>query len=165
MSPNAGFIRFGDSTGWQLHIGRAREIGAGPLNTGTSGVLMTIQDNGNIGIGTTQPLEKLDIAGNLAVRGDVFLTGADCAEDFDVRDADALEPGMVMVIGADSTLCASNEAYDTRVAGVLSGAGDCRPGIILGRSPRQRNRWPLALSGRAFCKVDAQDTPIGIGIC
>jgi hypothetical protein len=151
-SPNAGFIRFGDSTGWQLHFGRARESSAGPLNTGTTGVLMTIQDNGDIGI-----------AGKLAVGGDVELTGADCAEDFDVRDGDALEPGMVMIIGADSALCASHEAYDTRVAGVLSGAGDCRPGIILGRGPAQRNRWPLALSGRAFCRVDAQDTPIGVG--
>ena len=51
-SPNAGFIRFGDSTGWKLHFGRAREVSAGPLNTGTTGVLMTIEDNGRIGIGT-----------------------------------------------------------------------------------------------------------------
>jgi hypothetical protein len=162
-SPNAGFIRFGDSTGWRLHIGRARERGAGVLNAGTDGVLMTIQDNGNIGIATTQPQERLDIVGNMAVSGDVRLTGADCAEDFDVRDAEALEPGTVMIIGADSTLCASTEAYDTRVAGVLSGAGDCRPGIILGREPLRPSRLPLALSGKAFCQVDAQHGSIGLG--
>jgi hypothetical protein len=162
-SPNAGFIRFGDSTGWQLHIGRARESSAGALNAGTNGVLMTIQDNGNIGIGTTRPREKLDIDGNVAVSGDVLLTGADCAEDFDVRDPEALEPGMVMIIGADSVLYTSSDPYDTRVAGVLSGAGDCRPGIILGRGPSRLNRWPLALSGKTFCKVDAQYTPINVG--
>jgi hypothetical protein len=162
-SPNAGYIRFGDHTGWKLHFGRARERGAGALNTGAKGVLMTIQDNGNVGIGTLQPAEKLDIAGNLAVSGDVLLAGADCAEDFDVEDADTLESGTVMVIGADETLCASHDAYDTRVAGVLSGAGDCRPGIILGRGTARPNRLPLALTGKAFCKVDAQYAPIGVG--
>ena len=33
-SPNAGVIRFGDNTGWQLLIGRSREFSGGPLNTG-----------------------------------------------------------------------------------------------------------------------------------
>jgi hypothetical protein len=162
-SPNAGFIRFGDSTGWRLHIGRAREINAGALNTGTNGVLMTIQDNGNIGIGTTQPQEKLDIDGNLAVSGDVLLTGADCAEDFEVQDALELEPGTVMVIDTDQRLCASHEAYDRRVAGVLSGAGDCRPGVVLGRGSARRNRMPLALNGKVFCKADAVYAPIAVG--
>ncbi|HEV8367872.1 MAG TPA: hypothetical protein VGQ39_07975 [Pyrinomonadaceae bacterium] len=31
-SPNAGFIRFGDNTGWKLHIGRNRESSGGGLN-------------------------------------------------------------------------------------------------------------------------------------
>lgn len=143
-SPNAGYIRFGDQTGWKLHIGRARETNGGAANTGTAGVFMTIQDNGNIGIGTQQPSERLAVDGNLVVIGDVLLSGADCAEDFDVRDAAALEPGTVMVIRDASVLCASDTAYDRRVAGVLSGAGDCRPGIILGRATRQAavGRWP-----------------------
>lgn len=42
-SPNAGYLRFGDNTGWKFHITRQREKGGGaPLNTGTTGVLMTI---------------------------------------------------------------------------------------------------------------------------
>ena len=45
-SPTAGFIRFGDNTGWTLNIGRNREFSGGPLNTGTSGVLFQIRDNG-----------------------------------------------------------------------------------------------------------------------
>src|SRR5207253_6647007 len=53
-SPNAGFIRFGDNTGWKFHIGRNRESSGGLLNNGTGGVLMTIQDNGRVGIGTTR---------------------------------------------------------------------------------------------------------------
>jgi hypothetical protein len=91
------------------------------------------------------------------------LTNADCAEDFDVEDAQALEPGTVMVVGDADSLHQSKEAYDTRVAGVLSGAGDCQPAIILGKSQSQNKRLPLALTGKAFCKVDARYSPIGIG--
>lgn len=63
-SPNAGYVRFGDYTGWKLHFGRSREApGNKPLNTGTMGVLMTLQDDGNLGIGTTTPHAKLQVSG------------------------------------------------------------------------------------------------------
>jgi hypothetical protein len=61
VSPNAGYIRFGDNTGWKLHFGRSREGAGGTLNEGTTGVLLTIQDKGNIGIGELDPLGKLVI--------------------------------------------------------------------------------------------------------
>ncbi len=124
---------------------------------------MRISSAGNVGIGTTNPQEKLEVNGNILATGDVILTGADCAEDFDVKDAQALEPGTVMVIGDEDRLHQSKEAYDKRVAGVLSGAGDYRPGIILGKEQSQNNRLPLALTGKVFCKVDAQYSPIGVG--
>jgi hypothetical protein len=68
-SPNAGYIRFGDRTGWKLHFGRSREssrLNGAPLNTGTTGVLMTLQDNGNVGIGTMAPDTPLHIFGQSA---------------------------------------------------------------------------------------------------
>jgi hypothetical protein len=55
------------------------------------------------------------------------------------------------------------EAYDTKVAGVLSGAGDCKPGILLGKRPSKNRRMPLALNGKVYCKVDAQYASISIG--
>jgi len=60
-SPNAGVLRFGDGTGWKLHFGRSREKPDAALNSGVSGVLMTIADNGNVGIGTDSPNGKLDV--------------------------------------------------------------------------------------------------------
>jgi hypothetical protein len=75
-TPNAGYIRFGDNTGWQLHFTRQREQGGGaPLNTGTTGALMTIQDNGNVGIGTTSPLHMLQVGGGFD--GNLGLDGSD----------------------------------------------------------------------------------------
>lgn len=67
-SPNAGFLRFGDNSGWKLHFGRAKESSAvTAFNTDTTGVLVTIQDNGNVGIGTITPPVKLSVIGNALV--------------------------------------------------------------------------------------------------
>jgi hypothetical protein len=68
-SPNAAFIRFGDHTGWKLHFGRNREGSGQQLNGSTTGLLMTIQDNGNVGIGTTTPAALLTVNGTTAKPG------------------------------------------------------------------------------------------------
>jgi hypothetical protein len=68
-----------------------------------------------------------------------------------------------MVISTDETLRACQEAYDRRVAGVLSGAGGYSPAIVLGSRARVAGRLPLALTGRVYCKVDARYGPIGVG--
>jgi hypothetical protein len=107
---------------------------------------------------------KVEISkGDLVLRGgDIILANADCAEDFDV--VDDWEPGTVMVATDDSTLRASDAPYDRRVAGVVSGAGPYRPGIVLDRPGEPApNRAPIALLGKVFCKVDASAAPIAAG--
>jgi hypothetical protein len=52
---------------------------------------------------------------------------------------------------------------DKRVVGVVSGAGDCKPGIVLDRRGSAKNRKPIALLGKVFCKVDAQYGAIDLG--
>jgi hypothetical protein len=95
--------------------------------------------------------------------GDVILGGADCAEEFDVSEAALVPPGTVMVLGADAALCTSTEAYDTRVAGVVAGAGDFKPGIVMDRRQSSRLRQPIALLGKTYCMVDARYSAIAVG--
>jgi hypothetical protein len=106
---------------------------------------------------------NVHVTGDLSVDGDITLTNADCAEDFDIADADSIEPGTVMVLGDEGTLYRSQRAYDKRVAGVVSGAGDYKPGIVLDKQPSSHNRQPIALLGKVFCKVDARFGAIGVG--
>ncbi|MBN1813894.1 MAG: hypothetical protein JXA14_18805, partial [Anaerolineae bacterium] len=100
----------------------------------------------------------------LGQTGDIELLNADCAEQFDVCDAQAIKPGTVMVLGIDGKLRQSAAAYDKRVAGIVSGAGDYRPGIVLDRRQSAGNaRLPIALLGKVFCWVDADQAPIEVG--
>jgi hypothetical protein len=102
--------------------------------------------------------------GDVEVTGDIRLANADCAEDFDVAGAEFIEPGTVMVLGEEGgALQQSRQAYDKRVAGVVSGAGGYKPGIVLDKQDTQANRVPLALLGKVYCKVDATYGPIEVG--
>ena len=92
-----------------------------------------------------------------------FVLGADCAEEFNVAGVQEIEPGTVMVLDAHGGLQPSEQPYDRKVAGVVSGAGDCRPGLILGSKECSEVRALVALAGKVYCKVDAQYAPIGVG--
>jgi hypothetical protein len=86
-------------------------------------------------------------------RGDIKLQGADCAEEFEASCE--MEPGTVAVIGDDGRVEPCNISYDTRAVGAVTGAGDFRPGITLGRRP-EGLRAPIALLGKTYCLVDAR---------
>jgi hypothetical protein len=102
--------------------------------------------------------------GNVEVTGDVLLRNADCAEDFDVAGIEDIEAGTVMVLSQEGTLQPSKEAYDKKVAGVISGAGHYVPGMILDRQKvRRADRKPVALLGKVFCKVDASHGAVEVG--
>jgi hypothetical protein len=63
--------------------------------------------------------------------GDITLPNADCAEHFDIAESEQIEPGAVMIIDRERKLRQSTEPYDKKVVGVVSGAGDLKPGIVL----------------------------------
>jgi hypothetical protein len=104
-------------------------------------------------------------AKNMNVEEDIFIANSDCAEEFDVEDSSPGEPlpGSVMVIGDEGSVRLSTSAYDKRVAGVISGAGTFKPGIILDRQNSDSSRPAVALMGKVFCKVDTTNGPIEVG--
>lgn len=115
---------------------------------------------------------RIDSTG-VDVAGDIRLTNADCAEDFNIGGEPA-ESGTVMVLGEGGVLFPSRHAHDKRVAGVISGAGGYKPGIMLdkqqsrdfgrtGQSGQVLRRQPIALLGKVYCKVDANYAPVEAG--
>ena len=117
-------------------------------------------------VGSVEVTGDNDIpVGNINIRsgGDVIL--GDCAEDFDVAPVAQIEPGSVVVITAARAISHSSQAYDRRVAGVVSGAGNHRPAIVLDKraSAHADSRVPIALLGKTYCKVDASYGPIELG--
>jgi hypothetical protein len=102
------------------------------------------------------------VTGNVTA-ADVIVSGADCAEEFDVCQEMAIDPGSVVVFDDEGRLSTTNVPYDSRVAGVVSGAGSFRPGVVLDRRISRRRRLPLALVGKVYCKVDASYAPINVG--
>jgi hypothetical protein len=132
-------------------------------NGDVPGVFVRASD-GHVGIGTTDPTERLVVQGNILVTGDVRLAGADCAEEFTIAETTDIEPGTVVIITEEGKLQQSSQTYDKKVAGVVSGGGNYRPGILLGRQKEPPDRrLPIALVGKVFCKVDADPAPIEIG--
>lgn len=129
-------------------------IGAPKNEGGKPGMIVMRDDKGRDSI-------TLD-----GLKGDIFLNNADCAEEFDVdeqQEEGSIEPGSVMVIDENGMLRPSLEAYDKRVVGVISGAGDFKPGIILDKKYSQNKRMPVALVGKVNCKVDASYSQIEVG--
>ena len=87
----------------------------------------------------------------LTIRG-----GADVAEPFPVTGGQ-VEPGTVMVIDEANPgrLSRSARAYDTRVAGIISGAGGVKPGLELQQEGVLDHGQKVALSGRVYVRAEA----------
>jgi hypothetical protein len=97
--------------------------------------------------------------------GTLQITGADLAESFPVGEA-KLEPGTVLeIVGDDQgSLRESRSAYDTRVAGVVSGANGMPAGVILeGHDFDRSGKAQVAMSGRVWVRCEASDGAIRVG--
>lgn len=119
--------------------------------------------SGNVGIGTVAPNQKLHVRGNVRVTGDILLGNADCAEEFEAENIDLIEPGMVMVLNNDETVGPSSKPYDKGVVGVVSGAGQYNPAIILDKRENSQKRVPISIMGKVLCKVDSSYAEIERG--
>ena len=114
---------------------------------------------GTVGIGTATPDTnyKLDVAGSVKVSGNIAAKYQDVAEW--VESTQKLSAGTVVVLDSEriNQVIASTQAYDTRVAGVVSDS----PGVILGEGGEGKVK--VATTGRVRIRVDATRAPIRIG--
>ena len=124
--------------------------------------VLTIKNNGRVGIGTTSPASRLHVNGTTTT--DVLtITGADLAEKFPVTDS--VQPGTVVEIDPvhPGQLRRASGAYNRRVAGVVSGANDLPAGAILGNLKGSENAPPIALSGRVWTRCNTSNGSIRPG--
>jgi hypothetical protein len=143
---------------------------------------MRLDQNGNVGIGTTNPARKLHIAGDVQIDGSLYFgsnptaqalpfagiscSGADYAEAVDVTgDRTKYEPGDLLVLDprAPGKFLKSTEPYSTLVAGIYS----TKPGFV-GRKQAptpetSATEVPMAMVGRVPTKVSAENGSIKVG--
>jgi hypothetical protein len=169
-SLNVGVFGFSDKSGDGTGVAGNTNAGTGTgvhghTSTGV-GVLGTSDSSGPAGkfIGNLECTGHVNCSPTSTISCfDVNLIGGDCAEEFDLAETKGVSPGTVMVIDNAGSLRASREPYDKRVAGVISGAGNHKPGIILDKRTPKGNRQAIALVGKVCCKADAEYGAIEVG--
>ncbi len=133
-------------------------------NTGSEGVLVT-------GLGSPSDNYKTNRVmwvdrNGVGTRKLTITGGADLAEPFETSDGLEASPGTVMSIdpACPGRLRIAREAYDHKVAGVVSGANGLNAGVILKDEKLASGLTvPLALAGRAYCWADADNGEITPG--
>jgi hypothetical protein len=103
--------------------------------------------------------------GKTATRSLHIIGGADLAEPFDTGTDEFVQPGSLMVIDPlnPGKLTLSELPYDSRVAGIVSGAGGVKPGITLQQDGLLNGKSLVAIAGRVYCLADAGTGPIQAG--
>jgi hypothetical protein len=141
--------------------------GAG--KSGIVGLSLNVNGNGgyfrNDGGGTA-----LYVDGRAQTKVLDILGGSDLAEPFNVhssRPSEEIQAGMVVAIDPDrpGDLKLTDMPYDTKVAGVISGANRLEPGMVMRSQgePHADGDHAVALAGRVWCWADAAFGPIAPG--
>jgi hypothetical protein len=108
---------------------------------------------------------SVHVNGTTTTRVLVVTGGADVAEPFPLSDNEIVSPGTVVVIDGDHPgfFKMSQKAHDTRVAGVVSGAGGINPGLTLRQEGMMAEGPIVALCGRVYVKATTANGPIEAG--
>ena len=153
-----GAIIVGFQSGPNVAIDR-NEIMA--RNNGGAVGLSLNAEGGNVVIGGSSGGTSRLISPIVQITG-----GSDFSEMFDVRSEQKIEPGMLVVIDPKNpgSLMLSSQVNDRRVAGIISGAGGVKTGMMMGQKGSIADgKYPVALTGRVYCFVDATNSAIEPG--
>ena len=131
--------------------------GSGYISVRNAAGTVVISLDGDVGGNGRVTTQELQITG-----------GSDLSEQFDVQSADAAGPLPGQVVCIDprrpGELTVSGRAYDRTVAGIISGAGGVRTGMMMGQQGTKADgKHPVALSGRVYVWCDASNGAIEPG--
>jgi hypothetical protein len=103
------------------------------------------------------------LEGLLTTKAVTITGGADLAEPFPMESK--IDKGSVVIIDEEhpGRLKMSTRAYDTQVAGIVSGANGIHPGISLTQEGALDAGQNVALTGRVYVKADASHGAIKPG--
>jgi hypothetical protein len=137
------------------------EIMARSAGVGTN--LLLNREGGDVLIGSASGGTSVLSAPIIQITG-----GADLSENFDLTTDDQApaQPGTVVCIDPKNPgkLTPCTKPYERTVAGVISGAGGVRPGMVMGqRGTIADGAHPVALSGRVWAYCDAFNVAIEPG--
>lgn len=135
---------------------KAEDVSASSIRGSDNGnLVLNAEEGGSVYINYDSG-EDMIVNGRVTVDVLTVRGGADITEPFRAT-AGPWEPGHVMVINPDDpgAIRRSSRAYDSTVAGVVSGAGGIRSGLSLYQEDRLDGGVPLALSGRVYAWADA----------
>jgi len=163
ISPRTKFHFVGD----QAYIVGTATNGSAAMdvnNTG-NGHIALFRGNGNVGIGTTSPTAKLEVVGRTKTQVLEITGGSDLAEPFEISESQPIPKGALVIIDEENPgrLKLSQQAYDKRVAGVVSGAGGINPGLTLTQEGVMEGGQNVALTGRVYALATAANGPIKPG--
>ncbi len=107
---------------------------------------------------------------------EIEVTGEDLAEFFTVNSSNLvsdIRPGVLLSIDEENPgdVVMTSEAYDKKIAGIISGANGVRPGLLMGGEmgradetlPAATGEFPIALAGKAYVYANAENGPIKVG--
>jgi len=181
---SGGFLQLGFTTGFNIGIDnneiQARNNGT-PANLGinfeggditlSGNAVYVRSSNDFVGIGTSNPTSRLHVNGEATIQDKLVVIGSDFAERFIVntdlarKDATALQ-GLLLIIdeSSEGQLKPCTQAYDKKVAGIVSGAGGVSTGLVMGEpNTLADGDIPVAMSGRVYCYADASYGAIEVG--
>ena len=128
-------------------------------NTGTGDSFRVVNAGG------TSIIYRITSTGRVVASAVQIYGGGDLAERFESSESAGPEPGTLMVIDDEhpGKLKPSAQAYDTKVAGVVSGAGGVNPGVTLSQEGVIEGSVTVAIAGRVYVKAEAISAPIKPG--
>ena len=157
-----------------VYIRSGSANGGGEMTMYTGDGTSTVSLRANSSGGAYLNLRKIDGTSSITLDADYSGTGdgritcdeirlnggADFAEFFDVipdmGSGLEIEPGMIVSINPDNPgkLMPCDEAYDKKIAGIISGANGVKPGLMMGQDNSiASGDHPVALSGRVYVKA------------